>query len=213
VSDVLDLAGGLKPDAVSLVAVAADEFTSALPTGAALDPDTVLVYQMNGVPLPAAHGFPARVLTPDRYGFKSAKWVVQLRAMNQRYLDWYGQRNWTADGIVKAMSRIDVPAAEATLAAGPQQIAGIAYAGVRGISRVEFSVDGGASWLPASFVEPRPDRDTWVRWQGQFDLPAGQTLQLTCRAYEGDGTPQIEQFSLPQPNGGTGLHSITVKGS
>src|SRR5262249_41320866 len=134
--DVLDLAGGLKADAVSVAVVGADEFTSALPVDVALDPDTLLVYQMNGTTLPAAHGFPARVLVPGRYGMKNAKWVVRLSPMNQPFVDWYGQRNWSRDAIVRTMSRIDTPAPGAELRAGSQTIAGIAYAGARGISNV-----------------------------------------------------------------------------
>jgi DMSO/TMAO reductase YedYZ molybdopterin-dependent catalytic subunit len=211
-SDVFDLAGGLKPDVVTVAAIAADEFTSAIPLDAALDPETLIVYQMNGAPLPAAHGFPARVLVPGRYGMKNPKWVVQLRPMNRQFVDWYGQRNWSLQAIVNTMSRIDVPAPGAELPAGPQTIAGIAYAGDRGISAVEYSADGGATWQPAGPIEPQPGRDTWVRWQGTFTLAAGQVAQLVVRATDGTGALQTDQFSLAQPNGATGWNSVTVKG-
>jgi len=211
-SDVFDLAGGLKGDVVSIAVVGADEFSSALPLDAALDPETLLVYQMNGAPLPAAHGFPARVLVPGRYGMKNAKWVVQISPTSQQFVDWYGQRNWSRDAIVNTMSRIDVPSAGVQIPAGPQTIAGIAYAGARGISNVEFSADGGASWQAASPIEQQPGRDSWVRWQGSFNLAPGQTAQLVVRATDGSGVLQTDQFSLPQPNGGTGWHSITVRG-
>ena len=211
--DVFDLAGGLGAGVVSVLATAADEFTSAIPVDAAADPDTLLVYLMNGAPLPRSHGFPARLLVPGRYGMKSAKWIVQLTAATRPVADWYGQRNWNREGIVRTMSRIDVPANGAQLPAGPQTIAGIAYAGSRAVAGVEYSADGGASWQPASFVEPQPDVDTWVRWQGSFDLAAGQTVQLVCRATDGTGALQEEAFTLPQPNGGAGWHSVVVKGA
>lgn len=210
--DVFDLAGGLAPGAVGVLATAADEFTSAIPLDAATDPDTLVVYQMNGAPLPPSHGYPARLLVPGRYGLKSAKWIVQLSAVTQLTPDWYGQRNWNRDGIVRTMARIDVPANGAQLPAGPQRIAGVAYAGSRGVAAVEYSADGGATWQPAAFVEPQPDVDTWVRWQGAFDLAPGQLATLVCRATDGTGALQPADFTLPQPDGGAGRHSVTVQG-
>jgi DMSO/TMAO reductase YedYZ molybdopterin-dependent catalytic subunit len=212
-SDVLNLAGGLSGSAAVLDAIGADEFTSVIPADAAADPETILAYEMNGQPLPQNHGAPVRLLAPGRYGFKSAKWIVGIRARNARVPDWYGLRGWNRDGIVKTMSRIDVPAPGATLTAGTQRIAGIAYAGDRGISAVEFSADGGASWQPASFVEPQLGRDTWVRWEGSFDLPSGATLELVSRATDGTGRLQTQQVVLPEPDGGSGWRRIEVSGA
>ena len=166
---------------------------------------------MNGQVLPYEHGYPARLLVPGRYGMKNAKWVMALRPMSQQFADWYGQRNWNREGIVKTMTRIDTPAPGAELPPGPQRIAGIAYAGSRGIKQVEFSADGGRTWQPAAFIEPQPGQDAWVRWQGTFDAPAGATLKLVGRATDGTGELQTEVFSLPQPDGGSGRHSIDVR--
>ena len=211
--DVFDLAGGLKAGTTSLTARAADEFTSSVPIEVALDPETLLVYEMNGAPLPPAHGFPVRVLVPGRYGFKSPKWVVQLSAEPRPVPDWYGQRNWSLDGLVKTMARIDTPAPGAELPAGLQTAAGVAYAGDRGIAAVELSADAGLTWQSAALLEPPVGRDAWVRWQASFTLTAGTTAQLVCRATDGAGQLQTEQFSLPQPDGGSGWHGLTVRGS
>lgn len=208
-ADVLALAGGLQSGVVAIAAIGADEFSSAIPVDAARDPGTMLVYEMNGVALPREHGFPVRMLIPGRYGMKNAKWLVNLKAMTQQYLDWYGQRSWSPLGIVKTMSRIDVPAPGAKLRPGTQPIAGIAYAGSRGISRVEFSIDGGTGWQAAS-LEPPLGQDTFYRWSATFEIAAGQTMQLISRATDGTGQLQTAQFSLPQPDGAAGWNSITV---
>jgi DMSO/TMAO reductase YedYZ molybdopterin-dependent catalytic subunit len=209
--DIFHLAGGVKSSAVSLAVLSTDEFSSAIPLDIALDPDTVLAYEMNGQVMPYEHGYPARLLVPGRYGMKNAKWVMALRPMSQQFADWYGQRNWNRDGIVKTMSRIDTPAPGAELTPGPQRIAGIAYAGDRGVKMVEYSADGGASWQAASLIEPPVGRDAWVRWQGSFNVLPGGTLRLISRATDGSGALQTEAFSLPQPDGGSGRHSIEVK--
>jgi DMSO/TMAO reductase YedYZ molybdopterin-dependent catalytic subunit len=172
-----------------------------------------VAYEMNGAVLPYEHGYPARVLVPGRYGYKSPKWIRVIRPSTRPVVDWYGQRNWNKDGIVRTMTRIDLPAPSATLPAGPQRLAGIAYASNRGVSRVEYSADGGQSWQGATLLEAQPGPDAWVRWEGTFDLPAGATVQLVSRATDGQGQLQQEAFSLAQPDGGAGWHHINVSGA
>jgi DMSO/TMAO reductase YedYZ molybdopterin-dependent catalytic subunit len=209
VRDILALAGGPKHGVSWVAVVAADEFTTGLPLAAVMSPDTLLVYEMNGEVLPREHGYPVRLLVPARYGLKSPKWVIGLRLVQHEFLDWYGQRSWSRDGVVKTMSRIDVPIDGALLAAGPQHIAGIAYAGSRGIALVEYSADSGATWHLANLLEAAsPNR--WVRWQGEFELQPGASINLVARATDRVGNLQVQAFSLPQPDGGTGWPSLEV---
>ena len=210
-SDVINLAGGLKPGVVAIAAIGADEFSSALPAEAASDPNVLLAYEMNGTVLPREHGFPVRVIIPGHYGVKNAKWIVNLKPMTQPYVDWYGQRNWSQTAIVRTMSRIDEPLNGASVPAGNARVAGVAYAGDRGVAKVELSADGGRSWRPASFVDQPLGKDTFVRWQAEVPLAAGQSAQLVVRATDGTGQLQPETFNLPQPNGGSGWDSIEVK--
>jgi DMSO/TMAO reductase YedYZ molybdopterin-dependent catalytic subunit len=204
IRDLLALTGGPKSSASWLAVLSADEYTSALPMEAAMDPGTLLVYEMNGEVLPREHGYPARVLVPGRYGMKNPKWVIGLRPMSREFLDWYGQRNWSKEGIVRTMSRIDSPGPGASLQPGENVISGIAYAGTRGIARVEYSSDGGDSWRDAELLEPAPGPDAWVRWHGSFTFEAGTRAQLLARATDGTGAVQDQAFTLPEPNGGTG---------
>jgi DMSO/TMAO reductase YedYZ molybdopterin-dependent catalytic subunit len=209
-SDLINLAGGLKPGVVSFALYATDEFSAGLPAEAALDPETLVVYEMNGDVLPREHGYPARLLVPGRYGMKNPKWLAGIRAMAQPFTGWYDQRGWNAEGIVKTMSRIDVPAEGASLQPGQQQIAGIAYAGNRGIQRVEVSDDGGTTWREARLLESPAGTDTMVRWQSTFTLDPGAAATLVVRATDGTGDVQPEAFVLPQPNGSSGWDSIDV---
>jgi DMSO/TMAO reductase YedYZ molybdopterin-dependent catalytic subunit len=213
VADLLDLAGGARPEATYLSAISADEYTSGLPMDLALSPDTLLVYEMNGEVLPREHGYPARLLVPGRYGLKDAKWIVALRPQVPEFVDWYGQRNWSKDAVVKPMSRIDVPMPGARLAPGEYNIAGVAYTGDRGLARVEFSTDDGETWEQAELVEPQVGRDAWVRWIGRFSLPSGGQLSLRSRVTDGAGAPQAKEFSLPQPDGSTGWPTVEVGAS
>jgi DMSO/TMAO reductase YedYZ molybdopterin-dependent catalytic subunit len=210
VRDILALTGGAKPSARWLAVFSADEYTCALPIEAALDPATLLVYEMNGEVLPREHGYPARLLVPGRYGMKNPKWVVGLRPMSREFLDWYGQRNWSKEGIVRTMSRIDSPAPGAKQPAGQNALSGVAYAGTRGIKRVEFSWDNGETWKDADLLEPPAGQDTWIRWRGSFEFSPGAKLTLVARATDGTDTIQDEPFTLPEPNGGTGWPHVEI---
>jgi DMSO/TMAO reductase YedYZ molybdopterin-dependent catalytic subunit len=209
-SDVIALAGGLKASAVGLAALSSDEFSAGLPVEVAQDPETLVVYEMNGEPLPREHGFPARLLVPGRYGMKNPKWLAGIRAMNQEYAGWYEQRNWNKDGIVKTMSRIDTPVGGARLSPGAQRVAGIAYAGDRGVTQVEVTFDDGDTWQVTQLLEPMPGKDAMVRWESTFEMPSSGSLTLTVRATDGTGELQTDEFQLPQPDGASGRDSITV---
>jgi DMSO/TMAO reductase YedYZ molybdopterin-dependent catalytic subunit len=209
-SDLIDLAGGLKPSAAYLAVLSVDEFSSGLPLEVINDPDTIVVYEMNGEVLPREHGYPARLLVPGRYGMKNPKWLAAIRPVREEFLGWYEQRDWNKEGMVKTMARIDVPAGGATLPPGLQRIAGVAYAGDRGIQAVEISADAGMTWSPAKFIEPAAGKDAWVRWEVTADLPTSSKVTLVVRAIDGTGEVQTEEFKLPQPDGGSGRHSIDV---
>lgn len=210
---LLDLAGGVKPGVVAVSIISEDEYTSTIPIEAALDPNTIVAYEMNGAVLPYQHGYPARLLVPGRYGYKSAKWIRVIRPARRAELDWYGQRNWSATGLVHTMTRIDVPAPSVPLPAGSQRLAGIAYAADRGVSKVEYSADGGQTWATARLLEPQPGPDAWVRWEGSFTVVAGSEIQLVVRATDGQGVLQQEVSTPTYPDGATGWHHLTVTGA
>jgi DMSO/TMAO reductase YedYZ molybdopterin-dependent catalytic subunit len=208
--DLIALAGGLKDGVQGFAILSVDEFSAGLPVDVAMDPNTLVVYDMNGTVLPREHGYPARLLVSGRYGMKNPKWIAAIRPMNQEFEGWYEQRGWNKDAIVKTMTRIDLPVDGSTWPAGDQQVAGVAYAGDRGVSKVELSTDGGQTWKPASFIEPQQGTDTMVRWQTSFSLAAGQSDTLVVRATDGTGEVQTEAFSLPQPDGGSGRDTIAI---
>lgn len=203
--DLFAVAGGLKPGAVTLFVTCADENTVALPINEAIEADSMLAYEMNGKPLPYEHGYPAKLVAPGRYGYKNAKWVISVQALNKPQLDWFGKLNWNEAAIIRPMSRIDVPARGDTLKVGvPQKIGGITYGGLKGISKVEFSADGGRTWDTARFIDAPQGRDVWKRWEGSFTPKAPGALEVVCRATDGQGQLQIEPFTLTQPDGGAG---------
>ncbi len=83
---------GLKPAAQHLWLDGADtgvgrapDFVRNLPLEKALDPDTLLAYEMNGQMLPVPHGFPLRAIVPGWEGAYSVKWLTHIRVSDREH--------------------------------------------------------------------------------------------------------------------------------
>ena len=199
----------LRPGVVDLRFEAADGYTESIPLEKALHPETLLAWRMNGQALPDNHGFPARLIVPGIYGMKHVKWITRIEAVGEDYLGFWEDQGWSDEAVVQTLSRIDVPQEGDTVGPGPVFVAGIAFAGDRGISRVEVSPDGGRNWYAAE-LEPSPTPITWVRWVWQWRAPSPGRYTLAVRACDGRGRWQDPEERPPLPDGATGLHRITV---
>ena len=87
-------------------------------------------------------------------------------------------------------------------------IAGIAFAGDRGISKVEVSTDGGNTWMPASVQDPLSDY-TWVFWTADWNPPAAGRYSIAVRATDGTGAVQTAAMTPPFPAGRRATTSST----
>jgi DMSO/TMAO reductase YedYZ molybdopterin-dependent catalytic subunit len=211
-AQVLERAGGAGEGAVRVVFHAVGGYTDSLPMAKALEPTTVVAYGMNGRSLPRAHGFPARIIAPGIYGMKNVKWLERIEVVDYDY-EGYWQRSdgWDNLAEIKTASRIDVPQ-ELTSADGVGVVAGLAWAGDRGIRRVEVSLDGGASWVPAT-LRRELARAAWRQWR--LPLPAGASgrYRLKVRAVDGRGDLQTARQAPPHPSGASGYHEVDVVSS
>jgi DMSO/TMAO reductase YedYZ molybdopterin-dependent catalytic subunit len=209
VKDLLDEAGPLD-GADQVVSRSADGWTCGTPTEVLRDGrDALLAVGMNGVPLPVAHGFPVRMVTPGLYGYVSAcKWLVELELASFADFDAYwARRGWAARGPIKTQSRIDTPRGGRTIPTGLVTVAGVAWAQHVGIARVEVSVDGD-DWHEATLAET-VSVDTWRQWSWQWDAaPGAHTLRV--RATDANGRVQSEEVRPVLPDGATGWHTVRV---
>ncbi len=202
---------GVQPGATQLVGRSVDGFTVGFPVDVATDGrDALVAVGMNGEPLPAGHGFPARLVVPGLYGYVSAtKWLKQIELTTFEAFDAYWvERNWARFGPVKLESRIDVPRDGSRAPAGPRVAAGVAWAPHRGIARVEVRVDQGP-WVEAS-LGPALGDDGWRQWSWPWDAIPGQHV-LTVRATTADGEVQTASRTPPFPDGATGHHQVNVR--
>jgi DMSO/TMAO reductase YedYZ molybdopterin-dependent catalytic subunit len=192
-----------------LLCTSTDGFTSGTPLATVLDGrDALLAVAMNGAPLPVAHGFPVRMVTPGLYGYVSAtKWVTDIKVTTFRgnYAYW-AQRGWSQRGPIKTESRIDVPGG-GSVPAGQRQVAGVAWAQHKGIDAVHVRVDRGP-WHQARLAAV-PGIDTWRQWAWDWDATRGNHL-IEARATDATGYTQTALQEPPEPNGASGYPSVTV---
>ena len=194
-------------DAVFMLMESADGYTESFPLRE-LTPAHLLATHLNGAPLTAPHGFPARFIFPGHYGMKQPKWVTRVRFSATDQPGYWENNGWDEQAIIKTMSRTDRPADGTALAAGSVQFAGIAFAGARRISGVELSWDGGRSWRPA-VLQAEFSPYAWRFWQLTTSLPAGH-YNVSVRARDGEGTLQTSKSAPTLPNGADGYHTITI---
>ncbi len=203
---------GVDPTADWVVFTCADGYTAAIPITKAMDPSTLVAIYMNGGPLATAHGYPARIIVPGLYGMFHAKWVTKIEAVQGEFRGYWQQKGWTnsddGNGRIHTVAIVATPPDNAVVG-GAVTIGGVAFAGDRGISRVEVSTDGGSTWNDATLKAPMSGL-TWVLWTFPWTPPRGGSFRIVARAYDGAGVLQDATPAPPFPNGAAGDDSITL---
>ncbi len=199
-----------KAGADMVLSRSADGFTAGTPLSVLMDDrNAILAVAMNGVPLPAEHGFPVRMVVPGLFGYVSAtKWVTELNVTTfAADTAYWTHRGWSALGPVKLSSRIDTPRVSRTVDAGTVVVAGVAWSQHVGVSRVEVRVDD-EPWSEATLADAI-SADTWRQWSFAWDATSGRH-ELTVRATDADGMVQTAAYADVVPDGATGHHSVEV---
>jgi hypothetical protein len=164
---------------------------------------------MNGEPLPANHGFPARLIVPGLFGYVSAtKWLAEIELTTWDAFDAYWvPLGWSKEGPILTQSRIDTPHNGDRLTAGMVPIAGVAWAPDRGVRAVEVRIDEG-EWIEAELSRPISDA-TWVQFVHRWNAAPGDHV-IQVRATDGIGDVQTDERTPPAPSGARGHHTIQV---
>jgi sulfite dehydrogenase len=167
--------------------------------------DALLAWEMNGAPLPLAHGGPLRLIVPGYTGVNNIKYVKRLafttreseaRIMSHGYrLSPPGGKGDPSQPSVQEMSVkswINGPAGDgASRAAGVVQVQGVAFGGLHAVRKVEVSADGGKSWAEARLVGPDLGKYAWRQFALAVKLPPGKHV-LASRATDAAGNVQPE---------------------
>ena len=205
--DILKRAGGLN-SVRSVMFEGLDDFYSSVSLERATDDYAFIAVQMNGLPLPAAHGFPARTILPDLYGMKQPRWLKRIVLQEDAATTSYWEkRGWSGEVPIKTMSRLDLhPDVQARQ---NTEFTGIAFAGARGIAKVEISLDGGKSWVACELVTG-DKANVWSLWRYIWPMPTPGRYDIQLRATDGKGGLQTAQRQRSYPDGASGYDQMAV---
>jgi DMSO/TMAO reductase YedYZ molybdopterin-dependent catalytic subunit len=84
-----------REDATHVLCHAYDGYTTNLPLEEALKPDVLLVHTVDGEPLPREHGGPVRVITPQLYAWKGAKWIRRIELLTADRPGFWEERGYS----------------------------------------------------------------------------------------------------------------------
>jgi DMSO/TMAO reductase YedYZ molybdopterin-dependent catalytic subunit len=218
-----------------------DGYDVGIPLEKGLEDGTILAYDMNRETLTPAHGFPVRAIVPNIYGMMNAKWIVEIEIVDYVYEGFWQRKGWSNTARINTLSSVVIPGSapirtrfRGFLPAGSNfagssnstssssssssssgrttTVGGIAFAGTRGISKVQVSLDNGLTWKDASIKEPLSPY-SWVMWAAELNIPAEQKKEykLTVRATDKTGNVQTSAIREPFPDGSTGYQMINIQ--
>jgi len=196
-------------DSGSFANVHSDRYVKDLPLARALEPDVLVAWAMNGAPLSAEHGFPARVFVPGYFGTNAVKWLSRLTLASERPDSLFTTRlyNRRVDGETRPVRELDVhavivtPADGATVPPGRHIVSGWAWSAWP-VRVVEVSTDGGAHWHPAQ-ITPRAADHQWQRFTYDWNIASPGRHALHVRA--------VDERGRTQPTAGRNrIHTISV---
>ena len=220
---VLDQAG-LKPNAKYIVFRCADGYDVGIPLDRGLQEGSILAYGMNGETLNNKHGFPIRAIIPGLYGMMNPKWITEIEVIDRVYEGYWQKKGWANNARYNTHSYIVIPGnapirkifrnlGSVNAIVGEQiPIAGVAFAGDRGISTIQVSSDGGATWKDARVKNPLSPY-SWVIWTTELDVTSGRDYKIVVRAIDKTGKIQTGEVREPFPSGATGYHTVEVQAS
>jgi DMSO/TMAO reductase YedYZ molybdopterin-dependent catalytic subunit len=183
-----------------LAVIGVDGHGDSLPLDYAWSEGVLFALGMNGKSLDRTHGFPVRLLCPRYYGLKNVKWIGELRFVTQPYVGTWPKLGYTKEPRPHISTAID----KVRIEGGRVRAGGVAYAGDRGIQRVEVRADGGA-WFVAQ-IEPPLSAYAWTRWIAE--IPVASARLIEARAQDGTGA---WQSAVEGPLFPDGVKGPTVK--
>lgn len=204
-------------------------FYRSIPLARALDPSTIVAYEMNGAPVPLSHGGPLRLVVPGWAADNWTKWLVRLDLRREEEPGFFMEKAYRMPdppvkpgeapppGTMKPVHEFPVksviarPLDGARVSQGEREVVGVAFSGYAGIDRVEVSADDGETWTAAT-LEGEPGLGRWQVFRAKVDLKARGTVAVLARATDAAGHVQPRRPTW-NPSGyfWNGWHRVSVE--
>jgi DMSO/TMAO reductase YedYZ molybdopterin-dependent catalytic subunit len=219
---VLELAG-VKAGAGDVVLIGADSgaitsdppspgpihFDRGIPLAKAKKDETLLVWDMNGEPLPASHGAPLRAIVGGWYGVASVKWLTRIVVLDRPHAGFWQTMDYAIwerndGGLLKLVPVTTTQPKAIILSPAPEEVVkvgtdytvrGLAWAGENAVEKVELSADGGKTWHAAEVGAK--SAFSWSVWQLKWSMPKTVgTVKLLARCTDEKGNTQPEKRDI-----------------
>ncbi len=176
-----------------------EQFARSMALQDAMNPDNLLVYEMNGEPLPNLNGFPVRLILPGWYGIANVKWLTHIEVVDRAYQGNFmareyvtmreeerdGETVWTFTSV--GPNRLKSAPAKVTKQGDEYQIMGAAWGNP--IAGVEVRIDD-EPWQAATLTEGAGEEFAWTFWTLDWATPTPGEHTITSRATNTDGDVQ-----------------------
>jgi sulfane dehydrogenase subunit SoxC len=193
-------------------------FARALPLAKALATETVLVWEVNGQPIPARRGGPVRAIVPGWYATDSVKWLTRITLLQTEFTgpweaDDYRYRAAGETGRGARMTALPIhalvvePGARSSVRPGDATVRGVVWGGDGGVDRVEIRIDGG----PWHAAELGASRGAFARrfWAAAWHATPGEH-RVEVRATDAAGQSQPEAVRWnPGGYANNAVHGVT----
>ncbi|KAI1388135.1 molybdopterin binding oxidoreductase [Hypoxylon trugodes] len=210
---VIKYCGGLEDDAKHLELVGADtyfkmnevmNYVISVPYSKIKANEVMLVWEMNGEPLPKIHGAPVRAVVMGYIGARSVKWLYRITAIpeptrapvqSREYLYFNQQVGKHNQRWIDGIQIQEMPVSSAIMSPwnkqvvmheGKIEVQGWAYSGGgRWPERVEVSADGGFSWyaVPIENLSSK-HKFAWRTWHMWLPCDVEGWIEIVVRCWD-----------------------------
>ena len=234
VTDLVKMCGGLASGVKFLTGTGADMPKDQDPKAALMErsvplevyKDAVLAWEINGEDLPNVHGAPLRLVTPGYFGVNNVKHLnklafttteSQVKFMKSSYrvtpIGTKGSPKFPTCWEMNVKSWVTLPVADkGSVAAGKVTISGVAFGGLKELSNVEVSVDGGKNWKKAQLIGPNLGKFAWRQFAIEADLKPGSYNVVSRASAGGKSQPELRmENERAYLHNGWKDHGVTIQ--
>lgn len=197
-------------DGADVAVGAQPEFQRSIPIKKALDPNTILAYEMNGEPLDPSHGFPLRLVVPGWAGDNWVKWVMKIEVRDTEFDGFFMKTAYripirpvlpgsTVDpALMTPVTNLSIKSLLTSHADGSEvrpgqlRLTGAAWSHAAQVVAVEISTDTGRTWKPATLGNERAPF-AWRLWEFNWTPPGEAYYTVMVRARNSLGETQPMQ--------------------